>query len=240
MIVILWLDTAFIGRTFCATVCPYAMLQGVMYDSNTIALGFEDGRADECMQCDACVRACPKGIDLRDGPQAACFACAGCRDACANMLAPGDRPGLIRHFFGTPGGRMQIGRPASVMLASLTAAMLGMLIAVIYLRGPLDVTVLPDNEFVSRSIIGGGAVSSFLLAMSNRGGERIDVSLSSEGARLSPDVVGLGPGEYQRIKVIAFLINAAGVDSIDLMVSEVGGKARIERRVPLRLPGGRQ
>jgi cytochrome c oxidase accessory protein FixG len=240
LIVIFWLDMSFLGRTFCSTVCPYAMLQRVMYDSNTMALGFEADRRDECMGCDACVRACPVGIDLREGPKAACFVCEGCRDACARMLAPKDRPALIRHFFGAPEGRMRIGRPASVMLASFTAVMLGMFITVIYLRSPLDVTVLPDNEFVSRSIIGGGAVSSFLLAMSNRGRERIEVLLSSEGARLSPDVVGLGPGEYQRIMVMVLIDNAAGVDGIDLMVSEVGDKKTIERRVPLRLPGGRQ
>lgn len=52
----------------------------------------------DCVDCFACVRVCPTGIDIRNGTQLECINCTACIDACdAVMLSLGRPTGLIRY-----------------------------------------------------------------------------------------------------------------------------------------------
>lgn len=73
---------ALAGPRFCRSVCPYSMLQNVLFTRHTLTIAFDRKRAAECLRCDDCVRACPVAIDIKDGDQRECIACAGCIDAC--------------------------------------------------------------------------------------------------------------------------------------------------------------
>src|SRR3990172_791625 len=75
---IIFLDLAFLRHGFFTTVCPYAKMQSEIFDKNTLRIGFDPRRKEECLNCMACVRACPVGIDIRDGMNAACINCAEC------------------------------------------------------------------------------------------------------------------------------------------------------------------
>lgn len=57
--VVTWLDLALVRQTFCATVCPYSRLQGVMLDRNSLVIAYDQARAGECIDCGACVKTCP-------------------------------------------------------------------------------------------------------------------------------------------------------------------------------------
>lgn len=72
---------AVVGARFCRTVCPYAMLQNVLADRETLSVAYDPARP-ECLRCDRCTLVCPVGIDIRKGTQRECIACAGCIDAC--------------------------------------------------------------------------------------------------------------------------------------------------------------
>ncbi len=87
---------ALLGRRFCATVCPYSMLQSAFFDRDTVVVGFDPARADECMGCEMCVKSCPMGIDIRRGLQRECIACARCIDACETMRR--GLPPLVRYM----------------------------------------------------------------------------------------------------------------------------------------------
>ena len=77
---------AVVGPRFCKTVCPYAMLQNVLADRETLAVAYDPARAD-CLRCDRCTRVCPVGIDIRKGGQRECVACAACIDACREVTS---------------------------------------------------------------------------------------------------------------------------------------------------------
>lgn len=78
---------AFLGPTFCRTVCPYSMLQNVLFDDKTLTIAFDRSRSDECLRCDLCGNACPVEIDIRAGASRECIACAECIDACRAITA---------------------------------------------------------------------------------------------------------------------------------------------------------
>lgn len=52
----------------------------------------------DCIDCYACVRVCPTGIDIRNGTQLECVNCTACIDACDAIMTSVHKPvGLIRY-----------------------------------------------------------------------------------------------------------------------------------------------
>lgn len=52
----------------------------------------------DCIDCMACVRVCPTGIDIRNGTQLECINCTACIDACDAIMTGIHQPiGLIRY-----------------------------------------------------------------------------------------------------------------------------------------------
>lgn len=95
----------------CLIVCPYGRLQGVLLDRNSIVVAYDYVRGEprgklndplvnkgDCINCNACVRVCPTGIDIRNGTQLECVNCNACIDACDEMMDHIEKPrGLIRY-----------------------------------------------------------------------------------------------------------------------------------------------
>src|SRR5690242_7645016 len=97
----------------CIVVCPYGRLQGVLLDQNSIVVAYDYKRGEprgklekkpeakvngDCIDCLACVRVCPTGIDIRNGTQLECVNCTACIDACDAIMEKINRPkGLIRY-----------------------------------------------------------------------------------------------------------------------------------------------
>ncbi|MFG3447607.1 4Fe-4S dicluster domain-containing protein [Stenotrophomonas sp. NPDC047960] len=58
---------------------------------------FAADRLGDCLDCGACVQACPMQLDVRAGPQPDCIACGACVDACdAQMRAWQFPTGLVK------------------------------------------------------------------------------------------------------------------------------------------------
>jgi cytochrome c oxidase accessory protein FixG len=96
----------------CLVVCPYGRLQGVLLDKKSMVVAYDFVRGEprgklkkatvnpdqgDCIDCLACVRVCPTGIDIRNGTQLECVNCTACIDACNAIMDSIDKPkGLIR------------------------------------------------------------------------------------------------------------------------------------------------
>jgi cytochrome c oxidase accessory protein FixG len=64
----------------------------------TILLKKQDDSYGDCIDCFACVRVCPTGIDIRNGTQLECINCTACMDACDAIMISINKPiGLIRY-----------------------------------------------------------------------------------------------------------------------------------------------
>jgi cytochrome c oxidase accessory protein FixG len=103
-------DFGWFRDQMCAIACPYGRLQNVLSDTDTLLVAYDSRRGEPrtrsrdllpgmgaCVDCNACVTACPTGVDIRRGLQVECIGTAQCVDACDEVMRKLGRPtGLIR------------------------------------------------------------------------------------------------------------------------------------------------
>lgn len=241
---VIFLNFAFLRHTWCATACPYARLQGALFDSRTMVISFDSRRKDECMDCRACVRCCPVNIDIRNGLNAACVSCAECIDTCAKNLGRQNKNGLIGYFFGNPGATGSLIRSNVVMFGLLTLLTLIFFLYLSLSRNPLDLTVLPNNEIRARMSNGNMVMNGYILAVENRSKDDLMLSLKalSHGMQLkiTPEQLVIRAGEYKRIPAYVFFPvpdRTLQPGNAELLL-EAGkqGDVRASRNVNLMLP----
>ena len=90
----------------CTYMCPWPRFQSAMLDEQSFTVTYQGWRgeprvrgkrhdgapAGDCIDCGACVTACPTGIDIRDGIQLECINCGLCIDACNHVMERTGRP----------------------------------------------------------------------------------------------------------------------------------------------------
>ncbi|WP_395646921.1 cytochrome c oxidase accessory protein CcoG [Terricaulis sp.] len=154
----------------CTYMCPWPRIQAAMTDRDALSVTYRadrgepraphkkgaswEGRGD-CIDCNACVAACPQGIDIRDGDQLECINCALCIDACDDIMKKVGRPtGLIaydthlnveRRERGEK-GRIRLLRPRTVLYGAMMV-----LVAAIMLYGLMNRSTLSLNVIRDRS-----------------------------------------------------------------------------------------
>lgn len=197
------------GR-FCTSICPYARFQSALTTAQTRMVNYDvergeprgkvnDPKAADCVDCKACVRVCPMGIDIRDGFQFACINCASCIDACDDMMESVGRPkGLVRF---TSMEELQARERKTlrswlqglglrpVIYTVLLTIVGGLLVGLTAARAPFDFEVVRDSTgtAVTRTF-DGRTTNRYLIRVVNRGAapQTVTVSLDEgpDGAEL--------------------------------------------------------
>ncbi len=193
---LVFFDFAYFREQMCTIICPYARLQSVLLDKGSLIVGYDERRGEprgkgrgsggDCIDCKACVIACPTGIDIRNGLQLECIACTQCVDACDTVMDKIKKPrGLIRYasegFFKT-GERAKMLRPRVLVYP----AMLVVLLSALMLMGrqktqPAEVTVLRGigAPFIEQ---GDQIQNQLRIKIRNRSEEQRSFQLSLENA----------------------------------------------------------
>ncbi|MFN3740249.1 MAG: 4Fe-4S dicluster domain-containing protein [Thermodesulfovibrionales bacterium] len=232
---ILFLNFTLVRRRFCATVCPYAKAQSMLFDNKTLVIAFDKRRQDECMDCRACVQVCPVNIDIRKGANIACITCAECVDKCDEIFSRKGKKGLINYFFGEPGTEGRIIRQNAVITGLLTVVSLLFLIYLTGIRKGFDVTIIPDYSFRPRLTEKAEIINSFIVSIENRQeeDERIIIK-TQENIKITPDAILVKAGELQRIRVI--VIGREEINSVTLSFIPETSKWMISKEITLIRP----
>lgn len=151
-------DFAYFREQMCTVICPYARLQSVLLDRRSLVVGYDARRGEprshgkptagsgDCIDCKACVVACPTGIDIREGLQLECIACTQCVDACDSIMDRIDKPrGLIRYGSQQSleeGKQVGLLRARVLLYPALIAVFVSALVVVGARQASADVTVL--------------------------------------------------------------------------------------------------
>jgi len=246
-----YLDLAFVRRQFCRTVCPYGRIQTALVDAGTLTLQVLPGQADRCIECRACVRACPTGIDIRDGYQVECINCGRCRDACREVMGRRGEPGLIGYTFGIAArGPRALLTPRTAAVALATVALFTALALAASSRAPLGLSVRVAAA-PPRSLPDGVTALFFTAYASNRTRHRQDLLLTArtdDGAALEvrgpAHFIPLEPGSRQQVDFVLVAPDSARAYPVVFRLSASGGTPAVEARATVpaggdkRPPGG--
>ena len=192
----------------CIVVCPYGRLQGVLLDKDSIVVAYDYVRGEprgkikkttqsselgDCIDCAACVRVCPTGIDIRNGTQLECVNCTACIDACDEIMTHVDRPtGLIR--FASENNVVKGERPKLnnriIAYSFVLVALVGALGFMLASRNDVEVTILRTSGSVYQTMPDGRIANIYNARMANKTREDIPIVLELEGIKGEIEVVG--------------------------------------------------
>lgn len=198
---------AFFREQVCTAVCPYGRLQSVLLDKNSMIVAYDYKRGEprgiakknvesnfgDCIDCFACVKVCPTGIDIRNGVQMECVGCTACIDACDNIMDKIGKPrGLIRY---ASENSIANGQPLRYttrmkMYTLLCLVVLSILSAFLFTRKDVDATVMrtPGMLYQER---GTDSISNlYNIKLANKTTEKIALTVKLEDAEGNIQIIG--------------------------------------------------
>lgn len=203
----------------CLVVCPYGRLQGVLLDKNSILVAYDRLRGEprgkqskqakteptvleaaaatkqhgDCIDCYACVRVCPTGIDIRNGTQLECVNCTACIDACDAIMTSVKKPtGLIRYASEnsiTEGAKLKFtGRLKAYTV--LLSILLSLLVFLLVSRSDLDARLMRTSGQTYTTMPDGKIANLYNLKLANKTHEDISYTLKLEDMNGEIEYVG--------------------------------------------------
>ncbi len=222
----------------CTYMCPWPRFQSAMLDDQSFTVTYQSWRgeprtrgkardgAGDCIDCGACVTACPTGIDIRDGIQLECINCGLCIDACNHVMERTKRdPWLITwdteaRQNAKKAGRsepIRIFRPRTIIyLSVLVIAMIGMTTALLT-RSTLGLSVQRDRAPVFVPLASGEIRNGYTLKIANKTQTERSFDLTVDGlpnARLA-----VAEGDPKPEPVLHLPSTADQVDSFRVLVT---------------------
>ena len=232
-------DFGVFREQMCTITCPYARFQSVLLDPDSLIVSYDPTRGEprakrskkaiaeeragerpplgDCIDCRACVRTCPTGIDIRDGLQMECIACTQCIDACDAIMDRLDLPrGLIRYTSerALEGERTRVVRTRTVAYGLLLVAVASAFTIALTTRHAYDVNVgrVVGQPFVE---LDGGQIANrvrFRVRNQTASGATVRVELAAPAGgsvRLGAvQPVPLAPREMVRVEGFAVVPEA--------------------------------
>jgi cytochrome c oxidase accessory protein FixG len=198
----------------CNWLCPYARIQGVMTDSQTIMptydikrgeprgkihRGAENANIDkskgDCIDCFQCVQVCPTGVDIREGSQLGCITCGLCLDACDSIMDKIGRPrGLIRYASLNEVEGKQVTKvykhPRTLIYISIILFSIGVVLYGLAHLGSMTLRVIPERQplFITES--DGSIKDKYEFKVLNKTDQDLHVNVTAEGGVSGQVIIG--------------------------------------------------
>jgi len=202
----------FLREQTCLWLCPYARIQAVMADSQTILPAYDVSRGEprgklrqagkvveqqgDCIDCFQCVQVCPTGVDIRDGQQLGCITCGLCLDACDSVMDKIGRPrGLIRYasldeLEGRPVKKLYQHPRTWVYVVILLLALGGIIYGLNHL-GSLTLRVAPERQPLFVRMSDGSIQNKYTFKVLNKTDHNLHVNVKADGGIKGQVLVGI-------------------------------------------------
>jgi cytochrome c oxidase accessory protein FixG len=254
---LVFFDFAYFREQMCTVICPYARFQSVLLDKKSLIIGYDERRGEprgkgkprpgegDCIDCNACVVACPTGIDIREGLQLECIACAQCVDACDSIMDAIHKPrGLIRYTSQESletGKKTRLVRPRVLIYPALFAVFFGALLLMGSRQGSADVTVLRGltAPYVIDST---GIQNQIRIKIENRSGSAQAYGIRLEGADgahlIAPEnPLRVADGEHETTTVFVIAPPSLFHDGVRRITFHIDDGHGFKTDVPYKLLG---
>ena len=257
----------FMREQVCKYMCPYARFQSAMFDKDTLIITYDTERGEPrgprsrkadpaklslgaCVDCKACVHACPTGIDIRKGLQYECIGCAACIDACDEVMDRwGYARGLVR--YDTQNGLSEhldrrallrrVMRPRILVYTSILLLIVVGVAFSIAIRPPFKADVVRDRAVMARLVDEGWIENVYRLQIMNATEARQTYVIGADGLpglrTAQPMSVTLGPAEAHWVPVSLQVppetasSTAAGAHEIHFTVERQAGDGHAARMI---------
>ncbi|WP_237152033.1 cytochrome c oxidase accessory protein CcoG [Oryzibacter oryziterrae] len=199
----------FMREQVCVYMCPWPRIQAALTDEWALNVTYRSDRgeqrmstkaaakareagqpAGDCIDCYACVNACPTGVDIREGMQLGCIQCGLCIDACDTMMERvGREPGLIGYDTDMNIERRKAGkqpiyrivRARTVLYTVLILGIGGVMLYTLMHRTLQDISVLHDRNPLYVELSTGGIRNGYTVRFINKRSEERSFSLDVNG-----------------------------------------------------------
>ncbi|HQT78229.1 MAG TPA: cytochrome c oxidase accessory protein CcoG [Rhodopila sp.] len=225
----------------CTYMCPWPRFQSAMLDEQSFTVTYQAWRGEprtrgkrigaersggDCVDCGACVSACPTGIDIRDGIQLECINCGLCIDACNHVMERTHQPKwliswdtLARQAAKKTGRNepIRILRTRTfIYLGVLLLAMGGMTTALVT-RSTLNLSVQRDRAPLFVPLADGSLRNAYTIKVANKTQTNAALDLSIAGLPGATMVVA--EGDPKPVPVLRILGGSDEVDSFRILVT---------------------
>ena len=147
----------------------------------------------DCIDCFACVRVCPTGIDIRNGTQLECVNCTACMDACDAIMDSVHRPkGLIRYASENSivkGIQLRL-TPRIKAYSAVLLLLLGLLVFLLVSRSDLDARMMRTSGMTYTTLPDGRLSNLYNLKITNKTHRDISYTLKLENIEGEIQIVG--------------------------------------------------
>lgn len=218
MIVYIWIGlltfttyslAGFMREQVCLYMCPWPRIQAALTDEWALNVTYRTDRGEprmsvrtgekakaegekvgDCIDCKACVQACPTGVDIREGLQLGCIQCGLCIDACDTVMKKvGREPGLIGYDTDMNIARREEGKPPiyrivrarTVLYAALIVLISGVMAYTLATRAFIGVSVLHDRNPLYVNLSDGGVRNGYTVRLINKRPDERHFALTVSG-----------------------------------------------------------
>ncbi|RYD78301.1 MAG: 4Fe-4S binding protein [Sphingobacteriales bacterium] len=147
----------------------------------------------DCIDCFACVRVCPTGIDIRNGTQLECVNCTACIDACDAIMTSINKPvGLVRYASENSikeGKQLRFTRRIKAYTAVLSL-LIALLVFLLASRTDLDATLMRTAGMTYTSMPDGRIANLYNLKLANK--THLDIPIQLKLENLEGEITMIG------------------------------------------------
>ncbi len=150
-------------------------------------------KTGDCIDCYACVRVCPTGIDIRNGTQLECVNCTACIDACDAIMTSINKPeGLVRYASENSivnGVQLKFTTRIKAYTGVL-ALLISLLVFLLASRTDLDARLMRTDGMTYTSLPDGRIENLYSLKLANKTHKDIAIQLKLENVNGEISMVG--------------------------------------------------